>query len=263
MGSCLSYRLKPAVTEHASREEPSVTPHSEISPPVETVSRRPNSGQRFFTSCGNVRLKAGTAGYGRAHLQSARLGCRVAAGDVAVRARVLCIVSAVALALPLGGCILTRDPYVSTAQPVPAGSWRVDRQVDRVSGTAISSAVANGRASNTNAAFPQNAIVQLSCFIDKPVVSFRFEFKVGSDRNSFLGYRFDEKPGHETNARFLANALTVVIDDHAEVAQFARDLAEATPSLSEFDHSTPAARPPSSRSTAAKRLSRLPMPPVP
>jgi hypothetical protein len=62
MGSCLSYRLKPAVTEHASREEPSVTPHSEISPPVETVSRRPNAGLRFgFTSCGNVRLIAGTA----------------------------------------------------------------------------------------------------------------------------------------------------------------------------------------------------------
>lgn len=81
------------------------------------------------------------------------------------------------------------------------------------------------RASNSVAAFPQNAIVQLSCFINRPIVSLRFEFKVGSDRNSFLGYRFDEKPGHETNARFLANAFTVVTDDDAEVAQFARDLA--------------------------------------
>ncbi len=142
-----------------------------------------------------------------------------------MRARVLCIVSAVVLTLPLSGCILTRDPYVSTALVAKSGSWRIDRQVDRVSGTSISSAVANGRASNTNIAFPRDAIVQLSCFINKPVVSFRFEFKVGTDRNSFLGYRFDEKPGHETNARFLANALTVVIDDDTEVAQFARDLA--------------------------------------
>ncbi len=130
------------------------------------------------------------------------------------------------MALPLGGCNITRDPYVSSSLVTRSGSnWKIDRQADRVSDGPISLAVAQGKASNSNVAWSQPARLQLSCFIDKPVVSFRFEFKVGSDRNSFLGYRFDEKPGHETNARFLANALTVVIDHDDEVAQFVSDLA--------------------------------------
>ena len=45
--------------------------------------------------------------------------------------------------------------------------------------------------------------MQLMCFIDKPVVNFRFSFKVGTDYNSFIGYRFDEKPGHEIGGEIL------------------------------------------------------------
>ena len=48
-------------------------------------------------------------------------------------------------------------------------------------------------------------LIGLLCFEDRPMVRFAFDFKVGSNRNSTLGYRFDEKPGHETSARFLAN----------------------------------------------------------
>ena len=141
-----------------------------------------------------------------------------------MRVSVSRVIPAVVLALPLMGCL--RDPYVSTALVVRSGSsWKIDRQLDRVSGTSISLATANAMASNTNEAFPQAATLRLSCFIDKPIVSFAFEYKVGADNGSFLGYRFDEKPGHETNARFLASARTVVIEDAAEVAQFVNELA--------------------------------------
>ena len=80
-------------------------------------------------------------------------------------------------------------------------------------------------ASNINEAFPQAASMQLLCIVNRPAVSFRFDFKVGLDNGAFLGYRFDEKPGHKTNARFLANARAIVIEQDAEVAQFVSELA--------------------------------------
>jgi hypothetical protein len=57
-------------------------------------------------------------------------------------------------------------------------------------------------------------------------VRFAFYFKVGSDTNSMLGYRFDDKPGHDNvNVRFLQQYKTVVIEDKAEVIRFASELA--------------------------------------
>ena len=76
-------------------------------------------------------------------------------------------------------------------------------------------------------AFPQLSFMQLSCFINSPVISFKFPFKVDSKRNSFLSYRSDENPGHDTNARFVASASTVIIEDDKEVAEFIRELATA------------------------------------
>ena len=43
-----------------------------------------------------------------------------------------------------------------------------------------------------------------------------------------LGYRFDEKPGHEIEARFLHDFKTVVIEDKAEVAWFVGELATSS-----------------------------------
>jgi hypothetical protein len=131
----------------------------------------------------------------------------------------------VVLALPLGGCM--RDPYVSTSSVVTSGQWKIDRISDRVTGAPISSANATAMASSAAVVFPKPVGLQLLCFIDSPVISFKFEFKVGSERNSFLGYRFDENPGHETNARFVASANTVIIEDDREVAEFVRELATA------------------------------------
>jgi hypothetical protein len=44
--------------------------------------------------------------------------------------------------------------------------------------------------------FPKNALLQLVCFKNEPIVRFALEVKIGSTRNSELGYRFDEKPGY-------------------------------------------------------------------
>ena len=49
--------------------------------------------------------------------------------------------------------------------------------------------------------------------------------KIGSNKNATLGYRFDEKPGHEPKARFLADFRTAVLEEKAEVAQFVGELA--------------------------------------
>ncbi len=102
-----------------------------------------------------------------------------------------------------------------------------DRMTDRVADAPISSAGVSAMASNAAEPFPQLSFMQLSCFINSPVISFKFPFKVDSERNSFLGYRFDENPDHDPNARFVASASTVIIEDDREVAEFARELATA------------------------------------
>jgi hypothetical protein len=134
---------------------------------------------------------------------------------------------AAGLAAALGGC-QARDPLVSTAQAMPAGNWRIERQVDRVTGAPLASAFLMTRnSSNSAVPFPKPAMLQLSCFKNRPTVRLAFEFKIGSTRNSELGYRFDQKPGHETTARFL-DLKTVVIEDAGEVARFVTELASSS-----------------------------------
>ena len=144
-------------------------------------------------------------------------------GGVAVRVCILFVIQAVPALLL---CACARDPYVSQASAVPSGNWRIERQPDRVTGKPISSAFLVTRASsNASVFYTQPASLQLSCFMDQPIIKFNFQNKVGSNVNSFLGYRFDEKPGHEIGARLLADSAAVVIEDKAEVAQFVSELA--------------------------------------
>ena len=106
---------------------------------------------------------------------------------------------------------------VSNAYTKPSGNWKVERQTDRITGAPISSAYLNTRTSSNSAvAFPQPATTQLSCFKEQPIVRFAFLFKIGSSRNSELGYRFDEKPGHEPRARFVDGYTSVEIEEPAE-----------------------------------------------
>ena len=120
------------------------------------------------------------------------------------------------------------DPYVSnTANTVSSGEWKIERQADRVTGNAIASALLRTRnSSHSGEDYTQPAQLQLTCFERKPVIRFSFEFKVGSDDNSALGYRFDDKPGRDNVAsRILLGYTVIVIEDKAAVAQFLDDLA--------------------------------------
>jgi hypothetical protein len=127
-------------------------------------------------------------------------------------------------------CACARDPYVvSKSVGVWAGEWQIENQPDRVTGKPISSAYLVTRTSSSaGVPYTQSASLQLSCFMDRPVVKFSFESNVGTDPNSFLGYRFDEKPGHEIGAHFIRGSNAVAIEDAAEVAQFVSELAKSS-----------------------------------
>lgn len=131
-----------------------------------------------------------------------------------------------ALAFALSGC-KARDPYVAGTHHADKkfGNWLIERQTDRITNVAQSSALLLTRsASNASEAFTMPARLQVSCFKSDPLVEFRFSFKVGSTPNSVLGYRVDDKPGREPNARFLHNVGSVVIEELQDVRQFLADL---------------------------------------
>jgi hypothetical protein len=143
-----------------------------------------------------------------------------------VRAAVLasCLALAAGSLLMMGGC--ARDPYVYPSIWEEHGAWEIERHLDRVTGHSIASAyVANRNGSHTSEFFTQPVGIQLLCFKHQPMVRFAFSTKVGSTRNAMIGYSFDEKPGREFEARFVAGQKNVVIEDQAEVAHFIRELA--------------------------------------
>ena len=126
----------------------------------------------------------------------------------------------------LGGCA-ARDPAVSSSDTIAAGNWKIERQIDRITGTPLASAMLSASSSHTSEPFPKHVLMQLTCFNKAPLIRFAFEVKVGTTRNAVLGYRFDERPGHEINARFLNDDKVAVIEDGAEVAQFVDELSTA------------------------------------
>lgn len=131
----------------------------------------------------------------------------------------------VVAALGLCGCA-GRDPYVATPATTVSGNWKIEKQEDRITGVPVPSAIMIiPNASNSFADYARPASMQLTCFEGKPMVRFAFDFKVGADTNSTLGYRFDEKPGHDNvPAYFLQEYKTMVINDTAEVARFVGEM---------------------------------------
>ncbi len=138
-------------------------------------------------------------------------------------------VMAVLLGSGLGACAM-RDPYVAAPATTTSGNWKIEKQNDRITGVPVPSAtLIINNASNTFADYAQPASLQLTCFDGAPLVRFAFSFKVGTDPNSTLGYRFDEKPGHDNiAARFLQEYRTVVIEDRAAITTFVNELASSS-----------------------------------
>jgi hypothetical protein len=119
----------------------------------------------------------------------------------------------------LGGC--ARDPYVTADGETMAGNWYIAHQIDRVTGAELPSAVTFALASNTYAEYPRASQMQLTCLDRKPLVRFAFDFKIGSDRDSVLGYRFDDRPGQENvEARLLRGQKILIIEADTDLARF-------------------------------------------
>jgi hypothetical protein len=129
--------------------------------------------------------------------------------------------------LALGGCV--RDPYVTDDGETRSGEWWIAHQIDRVTGAELPSATVYEYASNSNEDFPKPSSFQLTCLDKKPVVRFAFAFKVGNDRATVLGYRFDDKVGHENvESRVLLGKQQIVIEDKSALAQFMSELPGAS-----------------------------------
>jgi hypothetical protein len=108
------------------------------------------------------------------------------------------------VAVLLAAC--THDPYVNVNNTISSGERKIERQIDRVTGAPISSAtLTTNRVSNATMVVAPAAQMQLACFKDHPVVVIAFAFKIGSTQNTELGYRFDDKPGHEPRVRVVEN----------------------------------------------------------
>jgi hypothetical protein len=131
----------------------------------------------------------------------------------------------VAVTVVLGGCV-TRDPAVSVSNATPSGNWKIEKTVDRITGAPLPSAQLMTRTSSNSAVRNERpAGLQLTCFEKQPLVRLSFEFKIGSDANTSLGYRFDEKPGRDdVVSRILRGRQVIVIEDRTAVADFIRDL---------------------------------------
>ncbi len=136
---------------------------------------------------------------------------------------------ALGLAAPLGACA-TRDPFVTSANAIASGNWKIEQQADKITGAPLGSAQLTTTVSSNSADTKvRSAMLQLTCFDKTPVVRISFEFKVGSDKNTIVGYRFDDKPGRDNiESRILSDHTIVVIEDGAEVKRFLADMPDAS-----------------------------------
>ncbi len=141
-----------------------------------------------------------------------------------MRARLAAVAGAAAMLL--AAC--SHDPYVNVtdANTKTSDGWRIEQQLDRVTGAPISSAMLmSSRVSNSAILVPPPARLQLACFKEHAAVVIAFAFKIGSTRNTEFGYRFGDKPGREASVRVVDDYRSVLIEDPNEVVRFSEDMA--------------------------------------
>jgi hypothetical protein len=130
---------------------------------------------------------------------------------------------AIIVGMQLGGC--ARDAYVTSEGDTRSAEWYIAQQIDRVTGAPLPSAAVFGYASNSYVDFPKVSQFQLTCYDGRPLVRFAFAFKIGNDRESVFGYRFDDKPGHtDVDARVVKDRQIFVIEEPAALATFLSEL---------------------------------------
>jgi hypothetical protein len=129
-------------------------------------------------------------------------------------------VLAVTLASLLGACASGGGSTQSV------GNWRIERSIDRISGAPAARVYLEKKALNAQGKFDQ-AILQLACFDGRPIVRIGFSFRIGTNRNATVEYRFDANPGRKAYAEILTDHRTIVIEEKGELAQFVGELASA------------------------------------
>jgi hypothetical protein len=109
------------------------------------------------------------------------------------------------------------------------GEWRIENQADRITGKPSLVAFVETKDSWNGGqnVYPQAATLTLACVNNYPLVRIAFQFKVGTTKQTQIGYRFDRRPGHETDARVLPDHTIVVLEEPQEVATFVSELATA------------------------------------
>ncbi len=101
------------------------------------------------------------------------------------------VVRVLAAVLILGAC-MTRDPAVSVSNASRSGNWRVERQVDRITGAPLPSAqLMTSTSSNSFVASTRPAGLQLIPAFERPDSI----LKSWRGRDSFLTYRIDSEVG--------------------------------------------------------------------
>lgn len=123
------------------------------------------------------------------------------------------------IAVALAGCVSNGT--------VRSGSWLIDQRPDLITGQPVAGAVTiAAQASNSNDPLRFSvASLQLTCFENRPIAKINFNFRIGSDRNTSLGYRVNDKPGRDAvESRVLLGYRVIVIEDPAALQQFVTDL---------------------------------------
>jgi hypothetical protein len=93
--------------------------------------------------------------------------------------------------------------------------------VDPITGKPdLSAVVISNNSRHAGDLIPGKAIMEITCFKGQPIVQFDFGVKIGTNADTSLGYRFDEKPGHEIAPHILRGNRTALIDKTKDVAQF-------------------------------------------
>lgn len=107
-----------------------------------------------------------------------------------------------------------------------SGHWIIDQRPDQITGTPVGGAYTMAWGA-TKSGDPSiyTASLQLTCFENRPIAKLNFQFKIGSDLNTSLGYRFDDKPGHDAvESRVLLGNRVLVLEDPAALRQFIAEL---------------------------------------
>ena len=120
-------------------------------------------------------------------------------------------------------------PSSPRLRPNPPAIGRSPRRTDRVTGAKILNVKLEARKTAHDGLFlPPDALLQLGCLKNHPLIHFTFAFQIGSKGNSEISYRFDEQPAQPVEARILRGLKIVVIEDKKAVAKFVDELATAT-----------------------------------